>query len=423
VIVIIGAGLAGLTCAKVLLAAGKDVVVVDASDAPGGRVRTDTVDGFTLDRGFQVLFTAYPAVRKHIDLAALQLRAFQPGAAIAKQGKLYGITDPFRDRNFGHVVETVANPLISFGDKLRVAALRADANKRCLEDIFNGLGDQSTFEDLVNRGFDTAGFIDQFIRPFYGGIFLNRDLHTSARMFLFTFKMLAAGDTVLPAQGIQALANQLAGRLSPAQLRFNSPVQSLQIADGQVTGVVFADGTVLAAESVVVATDLLTMQRLTRIELPAAIAPVPVTCVYFASPTSLYEGAKIVLNPATDAVVNNTVQLSNIVPEYAPAGQHLLSATVLGAPTTDDDTLFEQVRADIGRIFPATDTKTLRPLRIYRIPLAQFDQPAGIFAKLPKNLTDIRQLLIAGDYTESSSIHGAMHSGEKAAAILLGQRN
>lgn len=421
-IVIVGAGLAGLTCAKVLREAGHEVMVVEAANEPGGRVRTDQRDGFLLDRGFQVLFTAYPAVRRHLHLPALDLKPFAPGATIAKEGKLYDVTDPFRDHNLGHLATTVANPLISLGDKLRVARLRGDVAKMTVPAIFQDAapdGDRSTYEELTARGFAPAGFIDQFMRPFYGGIFLNRDLHTSARMFLFTFKMLAEGDTAIPAAGMGAIAEQLASHVPEDRFHFNASVTEILVRDGHAAGVRLESGDEIAGDAVVLATDLLTAQRLAGVDIPSAAQPVPANCVYFASDAGLYAGPKIVLNPDPNANANIVVQLTNIAPSYAPPGQHLISVGVLGAPALDDAKLIERCRANLGRLFPYADVAGLRPLGVYRIPLAQFDQPPDIFPQLPANATPTTGLFLAGEYTESSSIHGAMHSGEKAAKVVL----
>lgn len=419
-IIVVGAGLAGLTCAKLLRAAGREVLVLEAADQVGGRVRTDRRDGFLLDRGFQVLFTAYPAARRQLDLAALDLKLFQPGAAIARGGKLYTVADPFRDRNPGHLVETVTNPLISVADKLRVASLRADLRRRGVGEIFQSpdIGERSTLDELLARGFAAEGFIDQFIRPFYGGIFLNRDLHTSARMFLFTFKMLAEGETAVPAGGIGAITEQLAGHLAPGSLRLKTTVVAVRRAEGRAVGVQLADGTTLAAEAVVIATAAPAAGELAGITIPAAARPLPVTCVYFQSPVSCYSGPKIVLNANPDAVVNNVTQITNVAPSYAPAGDHLLSAVVLGQPE-DEDALIRACRTDLARIFPAAPVAAMRHVGTYRVAMAQFDQPPGIYRDLPGNTTATPGLYVAGEFTESSSIHGAMHSGEKAAAAIL----
>ncbi len=421
-IIIVGAGLAGLTCAKVLVQAGREVLVLEAGDGVGGRVRSDRVDGFILDRGFQILLTAYPAVKRHLDVPALMPQKFQPGAAIAHDGKLYDVTDPTRDHNPAHLAATVANPLIGMNDKRRVLALRGEVTKRSVAEIFaeDRAGDRSTEEALLARGFDESGFIDHFMRPFFGGITLNRDLHTSARFFLFVFKMLAEGDAVIPRDGMGAIPQQLAAHLPEGAVRLKGPVVALVKNDQRVAGVRLGDGTVLGAEAVVVATAAPEMVKLTGIDVAPPLArAVPATCVYFASAASLYDGPRLVLNPAPNAVVNNVTQISNVAPSYAPPGQHLISAVLLGEQSDDDQHVFARARADLARIFPRAPIAELRPLAVTRIPFAQFDQPPGIYSQLPANRTPIPGLFIAGEYTESSSIHGAMHSGEKAAQAIL----
>ena len=416
-ILVVGAGPAGLTCAKVLAQAGREVRVLEASDGVGGRVRTDQHrDGFLLDRGFQVLFTAYPSVRRHVDIAALRPRDFVPGVAIVRDGKWHEAGDPFKRASL--LAPTLSNPLMPLGDKLRVLSLRRKAMRMSVPRIFMGKGrDRSTYDELRRRHFTDAGFIDNFARPFFGGIFLDRELETSNRMFLFTLKMLAAGRIVVPEAGMGAMTAQLAEQLPAGSVRLGVRVEGIVEADARVVGVTLPGGEEMQGDAVVMATDAHTAQRLTGREIPFEAASV--TCLYFASEERLYSGPRMVVNASPNAFVNSAVQVSNVAPSYAPAGQHLLAVTVLGMPDLADGELADRCLADIAAWFPRRDVSHLRHLATYRIPFAQFKQPPGIYAVLPPNATPAQGLFLAGEYTESSSIHGAMHSGEKAAKAVL----
>lgn len=423
-VLVVGAGLAGLTCAKALTEAGYEVRVLEASDAPGGRVRTDhSADGFLLDRGFQVLFTAYPAVQRNLDLKALRLRSFTPGALLVRDGQAHLAGDPLRRVTL--LGSTLRNPLLTFGDKRRTLRLRGYARRRSLDQIFRGKlrglksGDRSALEELKRRKFSEAGFIDNFARPFFGGIFLDRSLSTSARMMLFVFKMLASGNIALPEGGMGAITEQLVSRLPEDTLRFETRVEGIVEADGRAVGVTLTGGEEMQGDAVVVATDAASAEKLSGLSLPSE--PVPVCCVYFAGKVSLYNGPRLALNANPDAFVNHVAQLTNVVPSYGPSGQNqsLIAASILGNPEMTDDEMVAKARDDLTKMFPDKDVSALRPVGTYRIRFAQYRQSPGVFASIPPNTTPVNGLFVAGEFTSSSSIHGAMESGEKAAQAVI----
>lgn len=412
-VIVVGAGLAGLTCAKVLNERGAEVVVFEASDGVGGRIRTDERDGFLLDRGFQVYFTAYPAARRHLDHAKLDLQAFDPGAVVVRGRKKSVLSDPLRDP--GSILPSVLSDVATFGDKLRTLKLAADNTFTSAQAVGESDGPDSTsLEYLRGRGFSEK-FIDDFFRLFYGGIFLDQSLTTSSRVLRFTFGMLATGDTAVPARGMAEIPRQLASQLPDDAVELDSPVEELLREDGRVSRVsgVRVGADEYEADAVVVATDAPSANGLTDEAVPRD--SVGQVCIYYAT-GGLNREKKILLNADDGGFLNNVVQISNIAPAYAPEGQELVCAVALGGLDRPNEELYRRGVAEISGWYPSAD---LRPLGVYRIPFAQFAQPPGTHAHLPANRTATPGLVLAGEYTEDSSINGSMLSGEKAALEVL----
>ncbi|MDQ4004270.1 MAG: FAD-dependent oxidoreductase [Actinomycetota bacterium] len=409
-VIVVGSGLAGLTCAKVLAECGAEVVVFEASDGVGGRVRTDEKDGFLLDRGFQVYFTAYPIARRHLDHAALNLKPFDLGALVRRGHEESVLSDPLRDS--GAFLPSLLSNAAAFSDKLLTLKLAA----RSISERTESAGaldsaDSSSLEYLRGKGFSER-IIGNFYRPFYGGIFLDNSLSTSARVLRFTFKMLATGKTAVPARGIGEIPKRLAARLPASAVRANSPVRSLLREGSRVVGV-DADGEEHEADAVVMATDAPTAARLASAPVPEG--SVGQVCVYYAT-DELDAGKKIVLNAEDGGFVNNAVQISAVAPSYAPRGRHLLSVVALGGFDLPDDEIYRRGIEDVSRWYPQAN---FEPLAVYRVPYAQFAQPPGVHKTLPENRTGTPGLVLAGEYTEDSSINGSMLSGEKAAGEVL----
>jgi len=369
-VIIVGAGMAGLTCARALQRAGVQTTVLEASDGIGGRVRTDIVAGYRLDRGFQVLFDAYPAARRWLDYDALDLRVFDPGAVVVRDGKRTILTDPLRD--WRSAWPALWADSVSTIDKLRILALRLQVQRTPFATV-QAQPDQTTRAYLEQYGF-AAQTIERFFAPFYGGIFLDRSLQTSAKCFVYDFKMLAEGRTVVPAAGMGALATQLAQGL--------------------------------------------VVEQLSGLAIPTT--PKSTVTLYWAGTQPLTTQKKLWLNANPDAYVNNAMQMTAVAPGYGPVGGHLLSATVIGAPAEDDAQCYARAEHDMEQLTgqPAL-LASYRRLRLYRIPFAQFAQPAGIHATLvgPRTVRD--GLYLAGEYTVASSINAAMLSGERAARAVM----
>ena len=396
-VVVVGAGVAGLACAADLVALGFDVTVVEAGDQPGGRMRSDRVDGFVLDRGFQVFNPAYPQVRKRVGLAALDLREFYPGMLLHGLKRRTRIANPVADRRIVKDVWTAGLPG-SVRDLVAMSAMSArDAGLPAQR--IKDQKDESAYASLRGAGLSSE-FIDRVLRPFFAGVFLEPDLATSSRMLHLVWRSMLRGRASLPAAGIGAVPLQLAGQLPSGCLRLETPVAAV----GE-EGVVLGDGEELAAAAVVVATGPAEAAKLV-----AAIEPVvtrSVTTYYHAAgQTPLGEPAIIVDERMR---ILNTVVLTDVCAQYSSDGRALISTSVLGSPADHEGMALTDVLAEIYQ----TDASAWEPLATYYMPdaLPQMAPPWPL-----SRTTRLGQgRYVCGDYRATGSVQGAMASGARAA--------
>ncbi|TQQ82855.1 FAD-dependent oxidoreductase [Halonotius terrestris] len=416
-IVVIGGGLAGLVAARHLADGGADVTVYESRASVGGRVRSRPEHGYTLDRGFQVLFTGYPAVQRELDLDALDLRRFKPGAVIARPGRRSTLADPLG--NPAAALDSLRNPEVTFTDKLRTLALRQHLGTRTYSELFTG-SDTTIRSYLRDWGFSEQ-YLSNFVAPFYGGITLDRSLGTSKRVFEYTFKALSDGDSAIPAEGMGAITRQLADTARDAGATIETGEAVRELIQKRRHAVVDTDSDRRAVDAVVVATNPRTAARLTEND---AIPTDGVGCVtqHYRLPDAnpLDTGKRILLNAGGDEP-NTVVPMSEVAPEYAPDDGLLLNATFLGDAVldTDSETLANRTKAALESWYPRRNFAGLEPLATDRIPFAQFAQPPGVHESLPSVRDGGRRTYLAGEYTEWSSIQGAMESGRKAAEAVL----
>jgi phytoene dehydrogenase-like protein len=420
-VIIVGAGLAGLTCGKMLQEAGIEVDVIEKSDGPGGRVRSDMVDGYTLDRGFQVLFTSYPAARRLLNYDNLHIQAFDPGAIVCQGTRRHVLTDPLRDTAPMALLPAMLSNLVPLADKFRTLRLSSELRSQTIQVIADG-PDETTAHYLRRKGFSES-YLDAFLRPFFGGIFLEKQLTTSARAFRFYWKMLSEGETALPKMGMGEIAKQLSSGLS---IQYNTPVKSLL--KSPKVGVITESGEEIVGDLVVLATDAWQTVQWLEDKMPVTYTPVGVTTMYFAGDAPLTRSRKIILNANQNAWLSHIAPLTNICPEYAPVGKHLIAASHLGVPETDNPTLYARAQNELRRLFTGdkralATLETYKPLAIYRISHAQFAQPSGIYANLPSNHTRLPNVYLAGELTGGSSINAAMQSGEETARLIVQKRS
>ena len=376
--------------------------------------------GFILDRGFQVLFTAYPAARRQLDYGRLDLRAFEPGAIISQAAHRSVLGDPLRSP--GDFLPSLLTRIVTAADKVRTLKLVAEVTAKSVDAIMDG-PDQTTDCFVRARGFSER-FINNFVRPFFGGVWLDDSLCTSAKAFQFDMKMLSEGQTVIPARGMGQITAQIAEELfAQDAIRLHAPVASLvRDRGGRYIGARLESGEEITGEAVVVATSAPEAGRLTGKPMPAG--QTGTVNLYYAGSAPLYRGRKLLLHANQKPFLNNMVQVSNVAPEQAPPGQHLVSATALGVYEDSDDALFERGLADLRLIFAGDQAalaalRTYRPLALYRIPYSQFAQPPGVYETLPESDSGEPGLYFAAEFTAASSQNAAMLSGEIAAQLVL----
>lgn len=408
-VIIVGAGMAGLSCAVHLQAAGLKVSLIDSSDGVGGRVRTDVVDGFLLDRGFQVYLDAYPETGALLDLKALDLRAFEPGALVFDGKRLERLMDVFRRPTSAWASLTA--PIGGFIDKLRVGLMRTQILGSTLEQIANR-EDRTTESYLRGRGFSEA-VIDTFFRSFYGGIFLESELRTSSRMFEFTFKMFGQGSATLPAKGMGEIPKQLAARLPLDSITLNQKVVSLDS-----HSVTLSSGEQIHGRAVVLATNAAAVGSL----LPELKESMPdwrsVTNLYFCAPSSPINESIICLNGSGEGVVNNVCALTDVSPDYSPDERALISVSVLGLHP--EESLPGKVQQELMGWFGEC-VGEWRHLRTDLIPKALPEQ-APSAQKDKVGFIQQNGIYVCGDHATSASIEGAVISGKHVAEAILKRR-
>jgi phytoene dehydrogenase-like protein len=404
-LLIVGAGLAGLACALRARELGLVPLVLEASDGVGGRVRTDELEGFRLDRGFQVLLTAYPALEPY--LPGLDCRPFLAGARVRWKGGFAGLFDP--RRHLGKALSGAFGGPGGMGERRKLLGLAREAAQANPEALLGAPGGTSA------QALDALGISGDlrraFVEPWLAGIFLERPLATPAAWMRYVLHMFAHGRAAIPARGMGELPRVMASRLPAGDVRLSTPVARAE--PGRVT---LPSGERLTARTVVVATDLSAAQRL--LGRPVRAACRSVTCHYFAAPKDPLRGEPVlVLDGERTGPVNNLCVPSNVSPALAPAGQALVSATVIGLSDEPDATLESAVRAQMTTWFGA-EVAAWRRLRTYRIPYA-LPAPAIATERGPAEVSPC--LWLAGDHRETASLQGAITSGTQAAQAIARQ--
>jgi len=420
-VVIIGAGMAGLACAVKLVDAGCDVVVLEAAAHVGGRVWSDEVDGFILDRGFQVYLPAYPDAGKLLDLPSLDLRGFENGAMLRHDHSTHieSLIDLTRHpTRIGSAFSKAA----TWADKFRLLRMKYSSLAGSIDAISTREA-TTTLQRLRNEGLSER-VIESFFRPFYSGVFLENELVTSSRVFDFTFRMFASKGAAVPAKGMKQIPLQLLAKLSEGVVRLNERVTS--VSHKLVVSVDATSGRTnqTLADAVVIATDGDAAAKLSGELVAPPLRWSSTACLYFTPDSGrfaekLFGRPILLLNSRKDGPINLVVSMSDVSKSYAPAGRNLICVSLVGSHRELDDGQLERaVREQLSRMLDGP-TDGWRLIRLMRIEKALPDQSIGSTSPVMKRVRLRSGLYVAGDCVDQASTNGAVRAGVRAAAEVV----
>jgi glycine/D-amino acid oxidase-like deaminating enzyme len=405
-VAVIGAGLAGLTCARNLENAGLAVRVLERSDRVGGRIGSDVIDGYRVDRGFMWLDAAHPDVRAVLDVAALNPRPIERGMVLA-HAEGYRILQ-------GSQASMIAAIRSGLGQPQDIARLVrwSDPLRRPAERVTNG-ADMTLQESLDHHGI-SGRIREEVLRPFFRLVFGDEDLQTSYQFAMLTMQQLASGAPSLPALGMQSVPNQLALALEHPVEHGIDVLGLSRTSGGSVR--VLTDGGEIQARAAVVATDPVAASSLLGLGTPVMRGQ---SSWWFATPVSPTSQRLPFVNPLGPAggPVSHAMVVSNVAPRYAAPAQHLVAACSVPVPGTEVGAETEaQVRAQLGQIF-RTDTAS------WSLVTRSFSAEAWPAVRPPlirgRDVDLGDGLFVAGDHRDSSGIAGALRSGLRAAGAVL----
>lgn len=404
---IVGAGVSGLIAAKVLEEHGYNPIIIEATERAGGRVKTDVLQGYQLDHGFQVLLTGYPAAKKHLNFNSLELQKFLPGASIFKNNQQKIIGDPLRDISL--LSSTLFSGIGNFSDKLKVLKLNMKLKKKKIETIFSEK-EQTTLSYLEDFGFSNE-MINDFFKPFFSGIFLEEKLDTSSRMFEFIYKMFGEGYASIPAAGMEAIPKQLKQNLKNTTFRFHTKVSAVKENE-----IILDDNTILKSDYTIIATEasnLIENKKIKPTEWKSC------QNLYFETSARVIQKKLIGLIPKKGTLINNIVYTTCLKTKGIP-NKELLSVTVINKQKLSDKILIDEV---IKELKEHCNIDNIKFLKQYNIPMALPRLNNVKYEIPPSELKVSKSIFLAGDTLVNGSLNAAIISGESAAMGIIEANN
>tara|TARA_B110000046_G_scaffold92218_1_gene100231 strand:- start:146 stop:1426 length:1281 start_codon:yes stop_codon:yes gene_type:complete len=400
---IIGAGISGLIAAQILENHGYHPTIIEASSTVGGRVKSDVFKEYTLDHGFQVLLTSYPAAKKYLDYDALDLQKLLPGATLFKNGKSQTIGDPLRSLSL--LFPTLFSSIVTLSDKVNILKLNSLLKKKKITAIFK-TEEKTSLQYLKDFGFSNE-IITDFFKPFFSGIFLETELETSSRMFEFVYKMFGDGLAVIPKNGMQAIPNQLKGNLKKTTFKFNSPVR--EVKDKHI---ILEDGNTLQSHITIIASDaspLISNLKNQETQWKSC------DTLYFETEKRVINKPLIGLISDENTLINNIFYHTSVVTSNTTA-KELLSVTVVKNHQLNEKELIEKV---VEELYSKCAIKDVNFLKRYQIKKA-LPRLRNLQYEISSTETKLKStIFLAGDQLLNGSLNAAMIAGERAAMGVI----
>ena len=381
-VIVIGAGLAGLSAGLTLQNEGIEVTILESSDRPGGRVTSDEIEGYICDRGFQLINANYPEIQKLGLIREIDFVSAQRVIEIAREENRIRVGDP--RSAFFSVFNTVTGSVL---EKIGL-----------LKYLIRSKPASSVGEELKSRGLGKT--YERVLRPFLTGVFLADPLLVNSEYGRTAIKHFVTGNSGLPQNGVRAFSEALASRINDIQ--YGVQVNSIK------NNVIKTSRGKYVADAIIVATDATTAAQLLDLtEVPQLVG---CTTWYHSAKISPTSSKSLIVDSQNRGPVVNTLVISNMMPSYAPAGKNLISSTSI-LPTTESE-----VRRHLSLLY-GTDTRNWKLIAKYEIPSAL--PLAGLETKLASGAHVKDSIYVAGDYKSAPSQNGALLSGRLAALSVL----
>lgn len=411
-VIVVGGGLSGMAAAITLQQKNIDAILLESSDRLGGRVKSDFVDGFILNRGFQVFNSAYPELKNWVDIKDLDLKPFLPGFLIlSDHGKMNEVMDP--SRVWSSFLSQLFSKIGSFQDKSKLFILRNRLMSASINDIFTA-EEMSTKEYLKKLDFSDS-FVKKFFQPFFSGVFLENNLSSSQRMFEYSFKMFCESNVSLPSRGIEQVSNQIAKKLIPKNTFCNEKVVSID-ANNLITD----SGKKYRAKKIIIATEANSLARVYGKNINTNFKSV--NCLYFSSNISPLKKNLIAINASKNPIITHIAVLSDIAADYSPKSKSLISVSVNNLFEDSDEVLVSLVLKELQNWF-GLSVQYWNFIKCYRIRYALPQQRSVNYSINAEKFKINDHLYICGDHLLNGSMNNALLSGRCCAEKVLQDLN